>query len=192
MTTWDTWKAEREQNALRNAFREKHADIIDGAIALLKPTNATRDQCQKDVVASLMAFLLQKAGWFHTTRPARRAADDLARSLVLVETTAKNPNLNSSLLADLPLTEIHKLRLRSERWKKLKVDGKGLRKGATEKKAAVVEAHFLMTKYRPSEVEKAVRGNCFSVLAALFYGDPGADLSFQCATFLRESRRKSG
>ena len=170
MTAWDDARLEKEQRESKRAFRDEHAQTINDAVKLLKPVNQI--ECEKDVIAALVVLSVQKTAWIDVTQPAREAAGVLAAALARVELAIANENLDRSLRERFPSAEIHELKSLSEKWEKLKVDqkGKGPRRKAYEKTNAIREAHFLMSKYRPDQVEKVVKDNDFCELAKLLFG----------------------
>jgi hypothetical protein len=70
--------------------------------------------------------------------------------------------------------------------------GKSLRKKTKAKREAIVQAHALLVKYRTPVVANDAKDNSlFCKLAAVLYGEPGANLSIQCQEYLRGNRKKS-
>jgi hypothetical protein len=82
-------------------WRIRRAKLIDSAIGIIKPNDATRDACREDVARITLGLMGEKAllsgkNQIHT-KDGKLAAAQLASALRRVEAALKHPDLDSGL-----------------------------------------------------------------------------------------------
>jgi hypothetical protein len=172
------------------AWRAKNAEPIRRAINLIAPSIDLRAACCYDVETAMIEleyFTNQLPG---RIKPAKLAADDLAKALRRVEVAMKNKNLDYEVQLFFPLSEVLKWKSKCEALAKTPPK-RHRQKGAQEKKLAISAAYGLMIKYATlREREDTAEGSRFCKLAALLYGKPDVDLHLQCKAAVCEARKR--
>jgi hypothetical protein len=165
-------------------------ELVRQAIALIKPKEEARDECQYEITLSDaaidMALLDDRFATAPKRKQAKKAVRRLASALRRVEIALLGV-VNFDLRIPMPIDDdlIRNWREDVELIAKTP-SGKLTRESAERKRLAVAEAHRLLEKYGAAITP--TRGSNFCRLAALLYGDPRANLRNQCRAHRRSPR----
>jgi hypothetical protein len=187
------------EEVLLPEWRKRRRKQIDDAVSIIRPEPQQHDACRDDVEREGLRVFLA-LGWLHTkdeskTKEGKQAAGRLAKALRRLEVVLKDENLRmlsvAAVTRHMSVEEIGDAASYCEEVQRARTEPL-IRKGAEAKRRAVHCAHALLTKHNKREAGNTAKGNRFCKLAALLYGDPGADLHNQCAAALRKIRKESG
>lgn len=180
----------------RAAWVAANPDLVRRGVALLKPAADLRDDCRQAVEVALLEVPGTVDDVTHReyskTKPAKRAAAQLAVALRKLAAAVKNEDLDDDLRpSTVDANELVRLAHQCEKAATIP-SGKTPRRKTLTKDLSAFWAYNLMLEYAgATEAENAKKGSRFCQLAALLFGEPAADLSNQCKAMIRR-RKKSG
>jgi hypothetical protein len=181
-------------------WRNENAKQIDAAVKLLRPES--RYDVETALIEMKYEYRQLRIGFIDKHKPAKLAARDLAKALERVQRLMKNKDLPIQLHLGLPDEAIEKT---LEACKKIATtpSRKIPRKKAELKRLAIRKAAACMSKHPIKRDNASVRSTLVGLSTILWvvtvsekgtgqgsvYGDPKANLTSQCAAFLREARK---
>lgn len=163
-------------------WRKTNAKRIDAAVNLLRPSS--RDDVERALIEVEYMHRQLVSGFIDETKPAKKAASDLAKALERVQRLIKNESLPSQLT--MFYWDVVKKWLEDCKKIATKRSRKHPQKEAELKKLVVREAAFLMGKHGGAHSNFVKLAN---TLYDTLSGKKGVDLTNQCAAYLRKPRK---
>ena len=196
-------KTSSQAPAENEQWRRTLAKQVDQVVSLIKPKPEKRENCREEVARIIWRLLYNNA--FHReeekvrTKEGARALKKLGSVIMELIAVLKDEDLVSKMAVEVaavfpPIEDLKRISDTCYRWAETNKPGRGksLRTKTKAKREAIAQAHALLVKYsRPVAANDAKDKSLFCELAAVLYGDPGANISIQCQEYLRDNRKKS-
>lgn len=164
------------------------AEIEHRAVALIGPDERRRAECMNGVKLALSMLDRQyrplRRHHRRKSKPAQRAADRLHKALKDLQRAHRDWNLSDELYAIVPDGLPRRLieQFNAANAVQKKAGKKRVNIKTRMKEAAATEAHHLLRQF--NRKISITKDSTFCKLAALLYGDPQANLQYNCREVL--------